>query len=149
MPYVMVPVPEEHVEEVMQLIIRASARAAQKDWDQESVSALYDEIDEESRSLLSIVARAILSGNDLTERDAASSIELNVRETIGIVRDINEQARESEHANVIQQRRVDEVLPNGRTREKKVLAMEPEVAAMVQEAERADLLANPHPLADG
>ena len=148
MPYVMVPVPEEHVEEVMQLILRASARAAQVDWDQESVTALYEEIDEESRALMSFVARAVLAGKDLTERDAAAMIELNTRETIGIVRDINEISRESAHPYILIQRRVDEVLPNGRTQEKKILTIEPAAAAMVQEAERADLLANPHPLAD-
>ena len=90
----------------------------------------------------------MLTGKDLTERDAAAMIELNTRETIGIVRDINEISRESAHPNILIQRRVDEVLPNGRTQEKKILTIEPAAAAMVQEAERADLLANPHPLAD-
>lgn len=147
MPYVMVPVPEEQVEEVMQLILRASARASQKDWDQDAVSALYHDIDEESRTLLSFVARAVLTGKDLTERDAAAMIELSTRETIGIVRDINEFARETDRPNILLQRRIDEILPNGRTQEKKVFTIEPEIAALVQEAERADLLANPHPLA--
>ena len=145
---VKVPVDDEHVEEVMQLILRASARAAQKDGDQDAVTALYAEVDEESRTLLSFVARAILTGKDLAEGDAAAMIELTVRETIGIVRDVNEIAREREHAHILLQRRVEEILPNGRTQEKRIFAIEPDVAAMVQEAERADLLANPHPLAD-
>ncbi len=37
MPYVMVPVPEEHVEDVMQFILRAMARASIEPWDQPSL----------------------------------------------------------------------------------------------------------------
>ena len=55
MPYVMVPVPEEHVEDVMQYILRALSRAAIVPWDEESIAEVYDGVDEVSRSLLAFV----------------------------------------------------------------------------------------------
>jgi hypothetical protein len=39
-----------------------------------------------------------------------------------------------------------EVLPNGRTRDVRRLDMDTDLAALVREAERAELAANPHPL---
>ncbi len=75
MPYVMMPVPEEFVEEVMQFILRATARAAITPWDAESITKLYDEVDEGSRSLLAFVARASASGEELAAVDAARRIQ--------------------------------------------------------------------------
>ena len=46
MPYVMVPVPEEHVEDVMQYILRALSRAAIVPWDDESIAEVYEQVDE-------------------------------------------------------------------------------------------------------
>ena len=76
MPYVMMPVPEEFVEEVMQFILRATARRAITPWDAESITRLYDEVDEGSRSLLAFVARAAASGEELAAADAARRIQL-------------------------------------------------------------------------
>ena len=65
MPYVMMPVPEEHVEEVMQFILRAIARASIQPWDAESITKLYGEVDEASRSLLAFVARASAAASSM------------------------------------------------------------------------------------
>ena len=65
MPYVMVPVPEEHVQDVMQFVLREVAKASQLPWDEESVAQLFGEVDEASRSLLAYAARAITNGTDL------------------------------------------------------------------------------------
>ena len=62
MPYVMVPVPEEHVKEVMEFVIRTMARASIEEWDEESIESLFATVDEASRSLLSVVARAATTG---------------------------------------------------------------------------------------
>ena len=63
MPYEMVPVPEEHVQDVMQFILREMAKASLEPWDDESVSKLFHEVDESSRSLLAYTARASLGAN--------------------------------------------------------------------------------------
>jgi hypothetical protein len=149
MPYVMVPVPEEHVEEVMQFMLRTMSRASQEDWTLESVSSMFNEADELTRTLLSFTARATIKGVEVLEADAAAAVQLSHRETGAIVRELNETARDFNRPNVLVRRPSSELLPNGRTIEKTALAMEIDVATLIQEAERADLAANPIPGSSG
>jgi len=146
MPYVMIPVPEEHVEEVMQFILRAIARAAIEPWDAASVTELFEEVDEASRSLLAFVARGSADGGELDIADAARKVQLTVREITGIMNELNILIRDANRPNLIISRSVAERLPNGRVKDKRVLFMEAEVAEMVREAEKAELLHAPHPL---
>ena len=90
MPYVMVPVPEEHVEDVMQYIVRAMARAAIDPWDQPSLSAMYDEHRrvQLARSSHSC-ARAADRGHELDAAEAARQIQMTPRETAGIMNELN------------------------------------------------------------
>jgi len=141
MPYVMVPVPEEHVEDVMNFVLRAMARASQQPWDEDSVLALFLEVDELSRALLAYVARATLAGQDITEVEAARMVQLTGRETIAIQRELNELARQDGREPLISQRTVPQLLPNGRTTERRVFTMEEDVARLVGHAERQELAA--------
>ncbi len=147
MPYVMVPVPEEHVEEVMQFILRAIAQASIDPWDAASISALFHEVDEPSRSLLAYVARSSIAGDDLEDAAVASMIQLSKREVTGIMRELNDDARDASRPTLIGSRSVSETLPNGRTTEKRVLSMSDEIAVLVQAAERAELADAPQPFA--
>lgn len=146
MPYVMVPVPEEYVEEVMQFVLKAVARASVDPWGAESITELFTEVDELSRTLLSLIARGTGSGKELTEVDLAVMIQLSGRETIGIMRELNIMARDSNHPNLIIPRMISEALPNGRTMQKRVLTMADDIAQLVRDAERADMLTDPNPL---
>lgn len=148
MAYVMVPVPEEHVADVMQFILREMAKAAQVPWDEDAVSALFHEVDEASRSLLAYVARASITGTDLTEAQVADLMQLRQREVTGIMRELNERAAKDDHPALLGTRVVTETLPNGRTTEKRVVWMSEDVAALVREAERAELADVPPPLGD-
>jgi hypothetical protein len=148
MPYVMVPVPEEHVQDVMQFILREVAKASLESWDEESVSALFQEVDEESRSLLAYVARAIMSGKEISEADAADLMQLRQREMVGIMRDLNDRATKANRPALVTPRTVTETLPNGRTTDKRVLVMSEELAPLVRNAERAELADVPAPLGD-
>jgi predicted ATP-dependent protease len=139
MPYVMVPVPEEHVQDVMQFILREMAKASLEPWDTESVSELFHEVDEAGRSLLAYTARASMSGTDITEAQAADMMQLRQREVAGIVRDLNERATKANRPILMTARSVTEALPNGRTTEKRVLWMSDELAPLVRDAERAEL----------
>jgi len=143
MPYVMVPVPEEHVEEVMQFMLRSMTRASQEEWDQESVTQLFAEVDELSKMLLSHVARAAASGTEVFEADAAAAVQLSQRETAAIVRELNELGREQNRPSMVYRRPSLEMLPNGRTIEKFAIVVEETVVPLVLEAEKADLQANP------
>lgn len=148
MPYVMVPVPEEHVEDVMQFVLREVAKASLEPWDEESVSALFHEIDEASRSLLAYAARAVMTGKELKESEAADLLQLRQREVVGIMRELNERASKANHPALVTTRIVTETLPNGRTTEKRVLWMSDEVAPLVRNAERDELAEVPSPLGE-
>jgi hypothetical protein len=141
MPYVMVPVPEEHVEDVMNFVLRAMARAALQPWDEDSMVRLFLEVDELSRALLAYVARATLAGQDITEAEAARMVQLTGRETIAIQRELNDLARQEGREALITTRTVPQLLPNGRTTERRVLTMEEPVARLVAHAERQELAA--------
>lgn len=93
MPWVSVPVPEEHVQEVMEFVIRTIARANLQEWENDSMATFFAKCDEPSRALISVVARAANAGKDLTDQMAADFIELTVREMYGLQREINEAAR--------------------------------------------------------
>ena len=146
MPYVMVPVPEEHVEEAMAAVLRIVSRGRQVDWDQDSVTALFHDVDESARSLLSIVSRATVAGAQVTQRDLADKIEITEREIAGIVRELNDRAEQSEHPAILLYVGMTQTLPNGRTRDVRVLQMPDDVAEHVREAERLELANAPHPL---
>ena len=147
MPYVMIPVPEEHVEDVMQFTLRAIAQAAIEPWDAESITQTYGEVDEATRSLLAFVARASFDGEELAAADAARQIQLTVREAVGIVTELSTLTREAKRPSLIIARNVSERLPNGRVTDKRVFQMDPEVAELVQAAEQAELRGEPDPLA--
>lgn len=148
MPYVMVPVPEEHVEDVMQFVLREVAKANLEPWDAESVTELYHEVDEASRSLLAYVARASTSGRDLSEKEAADMVQLRQREMVGVMRELNERASKANRPALVTTRIVTEALTSGRTAETRMLWMNGELAPLVVEAERAELADVPAPLGD-
>lgn len=135
----MVPVPEEHVYEAMGLILRLTARANLEEWDQESITSLFHEIDEPSRSVVSAVARATTAKGAIPDTEASASIEMTKREVLGICRELNERAQELNRPGLIQVRQENEVLPNGRTRERRMLSVDRMVADLVREAEREEL----------
>jgi hypothetical protein len=143
MGYVMVPVPEEHVEEAMSMILRIVTRARLADWDQAEANAMFEDVDEPTRSVLS---RSSIAGTTLSDHQIAESIEIPQRELLGIVRELNERAQAASRHPLIVVRQETETLPNGRTRESRILSMDTDLAAVIREAELAERAANPHPL---
>jgi hypothetical protein len=143
MDYVMVPVPEEHVVDVMLHIARLVAKASVVPWTDESVAELFDEVDEASRSVLSLVARSTTAGKDLNDQDAADTLELNVREVRDIVRDINELATRGKREPILGFREATVVLRNGRPAQRRLFVMTEPVARAVRAYERATLGESP------
>jgi hypothetical protein len=148
MDYVMVPVPEEHVVDVMQHIARLVARASVVPWDDTAVQELFDEVDEASRSLLSLAARATTTDKDLSDEDAAARLELNVREIRSIVRDIVEVSQRNKREPILALRETSVVLRNGRTVQKRLFAMTDAVARAIRAHERSSLDQAPAPPTD-
>lgn len=146
MGYVMVPVPEEHVEEAMNMILRIAARARLAPWEQAEVTAMFEEVDEATRSVFSAVSRSSIAGTTVSDHQIAESIEIPQRELLGIVRELNERAQTASRLPLIVVRQDTEMLPNGRTREQRILSMDTDLAGLIREAERLERAANPHPL---
>jgi hypothetical protein len=146
MPYVMVPVPEEHVPDVMQFVVRLASQAPLEPWTAEALTQLFEDIDEPARALLSAVAKGVINDRPLGEPDAATIIGMTWREVAGMVRELNEAAASQSHPALVARRSVTTTLPNGRTREVRALIIDNEIARLVHEADRAQLLAEGHPL---
>lgn len=145
MPYVMMPVPEEHVEEAMAAVLRIIARGRLVDWDAPSINTLFASLDEGTKALLGTVARAVGTGKQVPQRAAADMIELTERELLGITRELGERCTEEGRPSILMNVAASETLPNGRVRETRVFTMPDEIAEWVREAEKADL-GNSHPL---
>jgi hypothetical protein len=139
MDYVMVPVPEEHVVDVMQHVARLVARASVVPWDDESVAASFDEVDEASRSVLSLAARSVATNKDLSDEDAAKALELSVREIRAILRDLLDVAQRERREPLVALREASVVLRNGRTVQKRLFTMTDSVARSIRAHERASL----------
>lgn len=146
MPYVMIPVPEEHVEEAMSAVLRIISRGRLEDWDAEGIHKLFQEVDESARALLAITARSMKSGKPVTQVAAAEFTQLTQRELLGIMREVNDLAAADDRPALLSNQAASETLPNGRVRETRVFSMPDDVAEWIREAEKADLASAPHPL---
>jgi hypothetical protein len=129
----------------MRLVFRASVL----DWDDESVEEYFGRADELSRATLSVVARATVAGKTLTEQQTADFLQLNVRETTAIVREVNEAVTNERRPPLLSLTVSSEVLPNGRHREVRAITMLLQHARMVRAAEEAVNALEPHPLESG
>jgi hypothetical protein len=148
MPYVMMPVPEEHVEAVMDFVLRAIARSSIVPWDADSIGELFAEVDEASRSVLAFVARAVLADKDLSEQELATQMQMSAREVAGLSNELIARSRADNRPNLVSSRGITERLPNGRTRDARIYLMEPEIADLVRAAEKADLHESMNPLGE-
>lgn len=146
MAYVMVPVPEEFVTEVMQYVVRLGVRAQLDPWDRDEVARLFDEADETSKMLLSVVARGTLAQGHVAENDAAEQLQMQVREVHGILREVVDWAEENNHSAPVQTRKNEEVMSSGRVRERRVLYMDRVNAEWIRQIEKEELASSPHAL---
>lgn len=128
------------------MILRITARARLRDWDQAAMNELWAKTDEGTRSVLSIASRATIAKKALSDIEASERIELTRREVLGIVREVNEVANTMGCRPVVVVRNEIETLPNGRTQEQRLLTMEMELALLVRDAEQAELRASGGPL---
>jgi hypothetical protein len=142
MGYVMVPIPEELVVDVIAFMLREKARLGMEPWDQPSMDQLFAEVDESARSLLAFVAREAMANRDLGEAEAAAAMQMNWREVYGVFRDLNERVGAANRPGLMGMKTVTETLAGGQTTEVRSYSMSREIAELVTEAERADLAAD-------
>jgi hypothetical protein len=158
MPYVMVPVPEEYVTEVMQLVVDMTRQGrAEPDpagqgteaWDDAAVEKLVVEVDEPSRSLLSVVAHGALADTDVTDQTAADFMQLSMRDITRLLGQIDDECKRAGRPPLISTTQVSEALPSGHTREKRVLTMPADAARVIRAAERGAEGSEPSALGSG
>jgi hypothetical protein len=95
MEYVMVPVPEEIVDEVRAFLawdVRGNADAPDNP---EAIIELYESSGAVARTVLSTVATAALDGFRLPLPDVADTAGVNIHELIGLITDMNYHLREA------------------------------------------------------
>jgi hypothetical protein len=146
MPYVMVPVPEEHVVEVMQFVTKLVAKASRQPWDHDAVERMFLRADEGARSLLSVVARATLADKEISTAEALRALELRQRDLASLVAPINEAAKEASRVPLLEMQSATRAGPGGRTRPVRNVTMDRGVAEMVRAAELRARAIEPHPL---
>ena len=87
--YVMVPVPEEHAEAVMNYLRWNVGKPPPIPFDEASIARMYDLADDLSRALLSVVSSATVTDRELTVAEASDMIGCSDRETVGLTVELN------------------------------------------------------------
>jgi hypothetical protein len=89
----MVPVPEQHVEEVMTFLTWYRRPAQSSGWDIEGVSSLISRLDETGRRFLLHTAQAASDVVVTTVRETATAVGTSEREVLGMVSELNDLIR--------------------------------------------------------
>jgi hypothetical protein len=141
LPYVMVPVPEEHVLEVMGVVMRLAARRSHAEppqaWDQAAVNEFFAKSNEPTRALLSFLAHPKRAGKEFIPPEIARAFELEASEVSGLLGPLNREFRRANRLPLFESRVHVETSPSGRTLKRRRLMMSPENAGMVRAAEQA------------
>ena len=130
--FVMVPVPEELVHDVVHFVAKLNMQGGPggslRPWDAAAMEKYFLEAHEETRTLLSVIARGSLAGKRVTDQAAADFMQLGAPEMLEVIRGIRESLRQERRVQLIEVEVVSEPLPSGRLREKRLLKMPPELA---------------------
>src|SRR5919204_2514451 len=150
MPYVMVPVPEEHVLEVRGVVRRLAPRRSHdeppKAWDQEAVNEFFAKSNEPTRGLLSFLAHPKRAGKEFIPPEIARALELEASEVSGLLGPVNREFRRSNRLPLFESQVHVETSASGRTLKRRRLMMSAANAQMVRAAEKALRLVEPDPV---
>jgi hypothetical protein len=133
----MVPVPREHVLDVMRWVL---FRAADEDSegtgrDAARVAQLLDGLDERTRSLALLVAKATVEDTPLRLTDAADELGLESQTVTVLIRDLNQRAMWGR--SVIRTQAEKAIGVHGQTGKVSYLMMRPDIARLIRTTARA------------
>ncbi len=139
MRFVMVPVPEEHVLEVMAHVARVSTRPPTgewpaKQWDQDGIDRLVADANDRTRALLGFLAHRGRAGKEVTPREIAAALELERGDVPGILGPLNRQFRKLNRVPLFESRLRTVTSPEGRSEKRRSLTMSKDTARMVRAA---------------
>jgi hypothetical protein len=89
----MIPVPEELAAQVRHYLTMRMSTAAVAGWSEESVAALYEQLDGPARVVVTTVARAVVDDEPITVATAAAAAGTTTREVLGIVLELVQRFR--------------------------------------------------------
>jgi len=139
MEYVMVPVPDEFVVDVMQYVARLVARASVVPWNKEAVEDFFEGVEETNKALLSLIARYTVADKPVGYDEATEALELSEREVREIAREINTVAQQRGFEPLFATQEASVLLRSGRTAKRFLFVMTEPVARMIRAHERASL----------
>jgi hypothetical protein len=136
----MVPVPEEHVEQVMKFVVSLSERGRRQPeeaapWDPDSIGELVRNSESRLRGVLSFLAQPENADREFPPRDLAAALSLRSEELAGLVGPLSRRAKAAGHPSPIQSRKATVAGPGGARRRQRVLVMPADVAEMVRAAD--------------
>jgi hypothetical protein len=138
--FVMVPVPEEHVLEVMAYVTRlaeqpapAGAAPAQQ-WDQERVDRLVAESNDRTRALLGFIAHRSRAGKEVAPREIAAGLGFERSDIPGILGPLNRQFRRDHLAPLFESRVRTVTNAEGRPEKRRTIVLPKDSARMVRTA---------------
>lgn len=139
MPFVMVPVPEEHVLEVMAVVTRLAgqpptAAAPSQHWDQDQLDGLIAGANDRTRALLGFLADRSRAGKEVAPREIAVALELERSDIPGILGPLNRQFRKANRAPLFESRVRTITSAEGRPEKRRSLMMPKDTARMVRAA---------------
>jgi hypothetical protein len=128
--WVMVPVPAEHEQSVLQrVIVLGMAASGGVTWSPELLARHFDALAPEARALLRVVARRILASQPVEDTELAERFAMSVREVLGLAQEVNDATMDPfPGAIVVVQSEVVEDSAGGRRR---VVKMDPLVASVI------------------
>lgn len=134
MRFVFVPVPVEHEDKITAQIMQLSLRAALNNWDAQSITQVFGEADERSRSIISQVAHAMVEGGGICARDLADRAGSSELDIIDLIEEVNRFCQERSRPSLIMTKL--ESLPDGQVGTRRLLMMGRPFAEFVLQAER-------------
>ena len=148
MEYVMVPVPNEFVVDVMQYVSRLVSQASLVPWTKEAIGEFFDSSEEVTKSLLSLIARYTVATKDVGYDEATEQLELSEREIREIAREIIVAGQKQRFEPLLGTRETTVQLRSGRMAQRWMFIMADPVARMIRAHERADLTGAKQPAQD-
>mgnify|MGYP005616239381 CR=1 FL=1 len=94
MPYVMVPVPEEHEQEFMSELMQFSLRESLNAWDRDVLGPFVDGLVDHDRTLVSALAQATERGQRLTRTQVCTLLGLDLPQVSVLVDDLNRRSND-------------------------------------------------------
>jgi hypothetical protein len=136
MPYVMVPVPEEHVLDVMRLVLRRSrAQEPLMEWDSESVSEFLVDSDDDTRAIVLFVARATLVEEAIRIPGLSEALGLPVSTVLPAMGAANKRSLAAGRERILLMRSEAAVADDGTVTRVEEFAMPGRLAAMIVETD--------------